>query len=97
VFWHFSSLHDCKPGQLMSQLLAWHTIGSVEQALAPEQVTLQELPAQFTPFRQLESPHVTSHDEALLQSTPLLQLSLAHSTRHGMPVGQSGMQSGVSH
>jgi hypothetical protein len=80
--------HDCSPGQLMSQLLARHTIGKVEHDLAPEQATTQELPAQSTPLRQLESPHEMSQAEALPQSTPLLQLSLAHSTRHGMPAGQ---------
>ena len=32
VLWHSSTLHDCRPGHLMSQLVAWHTIAKVEQA-----------------------------------------------------------------
>lgn len=61
---HLSSLHDCRPGQLMSQVLAWHTIGSVEHDFSPEHATVQLLPAQSTPLRHAKSLHVTSHDEA---------------------------------
>lgn len=95
---HFSSLQPCRPGQLMSQLLAWQTMGSVEQAFSPEQATVQALPAQSTPLRQLESPQVMSHEDAWLQSTALsLQPLLLQLTRQGMPAGQCGAQPAPLH
>jgi hypothetical protein len=81
----------------MSQLLAWQTMGRLEQDLSPVQPTLHELPAQFTPPRQLDAPHVTSQEAAPLQSMPPLQLLSAQVTRHGMPAGQCGVQAGVLH
>ena len=95
---HLISLHVCRPGQLMSQALARQMIGMLEQDLSPLQPMSHWLPAQSTPWRQLEAPQVMSQDEALVQSTkPPLQLLSAHSTRHGMPAAQCGAQSGVLH
>ena len=92
---HLVSLHDCKPGHLRSQLLAWHTIGTIEQAISP-QPTTHELPAQVTPLKQLESPQLMSQEEALVQSTrPALQVPLSQMTWQGMPLGHCGMQSAV--
>ena len=80
----------------MSQLLARHTTGTIEQALTPAQAMRQLLPAQSTPPKQPCSPQVMSHDEALPQSTtPLLQLLYPQSTRQGMPAAQCGVQSAV--
>jgi hypothetical protein len=97
VFKHFSSLHVCRPGQPISQLLARHTIGKLEHDLSPVQATTHEAPAQLTPPRQLDAPHSISHDEALLQSTGPVQALSAHSTRQGIPDGQCGAHSGLVH
>jgi hypothetical protein len=69
--------------------------GTCEQAVKPEQATVQLLPAHSTPLVQLFSPQLITHELADLQSTGCAHPELPHSTRQGMPAGQCGVQSGV--
>jgi hypothetical protein len=67
---HWTWWHDWPPLQSMSQLLALHTTGVVEQAVWPEHVTPHELPAQLTPLVQLFSAQLIWQELASVQSTP---------------------------